>query len=265
MIDSKELAKFIRLNSLEMCSKGKSSHIGSVLSCTDLLAVLYSRILKFNPNNPSYEKRDRFLMSKGHAGAGFYATLSKVGFIEENILKTHYQNGSFLSGHVCHKNQPGVEFSTGSLGHALPVSVGIALALKLKKSMSRVFCLMSDGELDEGSNWEAFLSGSHYKLNNLIAIIDRNRLQSIEDTESTLSLEPLMEKFLSFNWSVDVIDGHNHNDIFSALSYFDENKPKVIIANTTKGKGVSFMENNVLWHYKSPSKEDLIKAKGELS
>ena len=124
---------------------------------------------------------------------------------------------------------------------------------------------MSDGELDEGSNWEAFLSGSHYKLNNLIAIIDRNRLQSIEDTESTLSLEPLMEKFLSFNWSVDVIDGHNHNDIFSALSYFDENKPKVIIANTTKGKGVSFMENNVLWHYKSPSKEDLIKAKGELN
>ena len=265
MRNSEELAKFIRHKSLEMCSQGKSSHIGSVLSCADLLAVLYSKTLRYNPKKPSFEERDRFLMSKGHAGAGFYATLSKVGFIDENVLKTHYQNGSFLSGHVCHKIFPGVEFSTGSLGHALPVSVGIALALKLKKSMSRVFCLMSDGELDEGSNWEAFLSGSHYKLNNLIAIIDRNRLQSIEDTETTLSLEPLMEKFLSFNWSVDVINGHNHEDIFSSLNCLDKDKPKIIIANTTKGKGVSFMENNVLWHYKSPSTEDLIKAKGELT
>ena len=265
MISSEELAKFIRHKSLEMCSQGKSSHIGSVLSCADLLAVLYSDILKYESQNPSFEERDRFLMSKGHAGAGFYAALSKVGFIDENILKTHYQNGSFLSGHVCHKIFPGVEFSTGSLGHALPVSIGVALALKLKKSMSRVFCLMSDGELDEGSNWEAFLSGSHYKLNNLIAIIDRNRLQSIEDTETTLSLEPLMEKFLSFNWSVDVIDGHNHEDIFSSLNSVDEVKPKIIIANTIKGKGVSFMENNVLWHYKSPSADELMKAKGEIN
>ena len=262
---SYQLSKYIRLKALEMCSDGKSSHIASVLSCADILAVLYSKILKLNPDEPSFEKRDRFLMSKGHAGAGLYAALSKMGFVGEDILKTHYKNGSFLSGHVCHKIFPGVEFSTGSLGHALPVSVGIALGIRLKNIPSRVFCLMSDGELDEGSNWEAFLSGAHYKLNNLIAIIDRNRLQSIEDTESTLSLEPLMEKFLSFNWSVEIIDGHNHKDIYSALTNLEKNKPRVIIANTTKGKGVSFMENNILWHYKSPSKEDLKKAKGELN
>ena len=265
MISSKELAKFIKIKSLEMCSQGKSSHIGSVLSCADILAVLYSNILCYEPQDPSYEKRDRFLMSKGHAGAGFYAALAKVGFINEDILRTHYQNGSFLSGHVCHKIFPGVEFSTGSLGHALPVSVGMALALKLKKSVSRVFCLMSDGELDEGSNWEAFLSGAHNKLNNLVAVVDRNRLQSIEDTETTLSLEPLIDKLLSFNWTVNVIDGHDHQQIYSVLKSIDQTKPKLIIANTTKGKGVSFMENSVSWHYKSPSKEDLFKAQGELN
>ena len=265
MISSEKLAKFIRIKSLEMCSQGKSSHIGSVLSCADILAVLYAKTLNYKAAYPKYENRDRFLMSKGHAGAGFYAALSKVGFIEEDILNTHYQNGSFLSGHVCHKIFPGVEFSTGSLGHALPVSIGMALGLKLKKASSRVFCLMSDGELDEGSNWEAFLSGAHNKLDNLIAIVDRNRLQSIEDTEKTLSLEPLMEKLLSFNWSVSIVDGHNHEQIFYSLNCDDQIKPKLIIANTTKGKGVSFMENQVSWHYKSPSKEELLKAKGELN
>ena len=264
MIDSIELARFIRLKSIEMCSEGSSSHIGSVLSCADILAVLYSKILKFKADEPLYELRDRFLLSKGHAGAGLYATLAKVGFVNEDILKTHYKNGSYLSGHICHKIFPGIEFSTGSLGHALPVSVGIALGLKQKKSNSQVYCLMSDGELDEGSNWEAFLSAAHYKLNNLTAIIDRNRLQSIEDTESTLRLEPLSEKFLSFNWEVKIINGHNHNELYESLSKLKTKKPKIIIANTTKGKGVSFMENKVIWHYRSPTEEDVIKAKGEL-
>ncbi len=264
MISSDELSKYIKIKAIEMCSDGKSSHIGSVLSCADILAVLYSRVLKYNIKEPRFEGRDRFLMSKGHAGAGLYATLSKVGFVTEDVLKTHYKNGSFLSGHICHKIFPGIEFSTGSLGHALPVSVGIALGLKQKKSNSQVYCLMSDGELDEGSNWEAFLSGAHYKLNNLTAIIDRNRLQSIEDTESTLKLEPLSEKFLSFNWEVKIIDGHNHKELFESLSKLNTKKPKIIIANTTKGKGVSFMENKVIWHYRSPTEEDVIKAKGEL-
>jgi len=264
MIPSEELSKYIRIKSIEMCSEGKSSHIGSVLSCADILAVLYSRVLNYDLDQPNHENRDRFLMSKGHAGAGLYATLSKIGFVREDILKTHYKNGSFLSGHVCHKIFPGIEFSTGSLGHALPVSIGIALGLKLKNNNSRVFCLMSDGELDEGSNWEAFLSAAHYKLNNLIAIVDRNKLQSIEDTESTLMLEPLSKKFLSFNWDVQIIDGHDHKKLHESLSK-KVNKPKIIIANTTKGKGVSFMENQVVWHYRSPKAEDVIKAKGELN
>ena len=265
MISSEELSKYIKIKSIEMCSEGKSSHIGSVLSCADILSVLYARVLNYKIDDPKFSKRDRFLMSKGHAGAGLYAALSKVGFITEDVLKTHYKNGSYLSGHVCHKIFPGIEFSTGSLGHALPVSIGVALGLKLKKSSSRVFCLMSDGELDEGSNWEALLSGAHHNLNNLTAIIDRNRLQSIEDTEKTLTLEPLLEKFLSFNWDVESIDGHDHSSIYKSLSIKNINKPKIIIANTKKGKGVSFMENKVIWHYKSPSDEDVKKAKEELN
>ena len=264
MISSEELSKYIKIKAIEMCADGKSSHIGSVLSCADLLAVLYSGVLKYNSKQPRFEGRDRFLMSKGHAGAGLYAALSKVGFVPEDVLKTHYKNGSFLSGHICHKIFPGIELSTGSLGHALPVSVGVALGLKLKKSNSQVFCLMSDGELDEGSNWEAFLSAPHHKLNNLTAIIDRNRLQSIEDTESTLMLEPLYQKFLAFNWEVKIIDGHNHKEIFESLSKSNTSKKKIIIANTTKGKGVSFMENKVIWHYRSPTEDYVVKAKGEL-
>lgn len=248
-----------------MCSVGKSSHVGSVLSCADILAVLYSGILNYKPKNPKYEYRDRFLMSKGHAGAGLYAVLSKVGFIDESILNTHYQNGSLLSGHVCHQNFPGIEFSTGSLGHALPVCVGKALGLKLRQNSSKVYCLMSDGELDEGSNWEALLSAAHYKLDNLIAIIDRNRLQSIEDTEDTLMLEPLKDKLKSFNWHVQEVDGHNHDELINSFQGVLKNKPNLIIANTIKGKGVSFMENEVLWHYKSPSESELFKAIGEIN
>lgn len=264
MISSLDLSSYIRLKAIEMCSKGKSSHIGSVLSCADILSVLYSQVLNIQPSNPSYEFRDRFIMSKGHAGAGLYAALSKMGFVDENILQTHYQNGSTLSGHVCHKNFPGIEFSTGSLGHGLPVCIGIALGIKLKGIDSKVFCLMSDGELDEGSNWEAFLSASHNKLNNLVAIVDRNKLQSIEDTETTLMLEPLSRKIKSFNWEVKSIDGHNHSELINAFSQLSTDKPNLIIANTIKGKGVSFMENKVVWHYRSPSLEDTKKANEEL-
>jgi len=263
-MDSINLANYIRSKSIQMCHKGNSSHIGSILSCADILAVLYSKVINKNPNNPTNDSRDRFIMSKGHAGAGLYSVLSKLGFIEESVLETHYQNGSYLSGHVCHKIFPGIEFSTGSLGHGLPFSVGKALALKLKKNKSRVFCLMSDGELDEGSNWEAFLSAAHHKLDNLIAIIDRNRLQSIEDTESTLALEPLLNKLKAFNWNVNEIDGHNHQEIEFSLTKKNIDRPLILIAKTTKGKGISFMENEVLWHYKSPSKDEVDKGLSEL-
>ena len=264
-ISSLDLSKYIRLKACEMCHKGKSSHIGSVLSCADIIGVLYSEILKFKSSDPKWEFRDRFIMSKGHAGAGIYAALSKVGFVDESTLDSHYQNGSYLSGHVCHKIFPGIELSTGSLGHGLPVSVGIALGLKLKKHNSKVFCLMSDGELDEGSNWEAFLSASHHKLSNLIVIIDRNRLQSIEDTEKTLVLEPLVKKIKSFNWNVQEIDGHDHNLLKKSLNYNNPKKPSLIIAKTQKGKGVNFMENKVLWHYRSPNHDELQEAKNQLN
>ncbi len=263
-ISSKELSKFIRQKSLEMCHRGKSSHIGSILSCADILAVLYSSIIDFDSDNPSDEERDRFIMSKGHAGAGLYSALSAVGFEDESILKSHYQDGSFLSGHVCHKLFKGIEVSTGSLGHGLPISVGRAMALKLKGSKSFVYCLMSDGELNEGSNWEAFLSGAHHKLNNIVAIVDRNRLQSIEDTETTLALEPLTSKLETFGWDVRSINGHDHNELKKALAKESLEKPKICIANTKKGKGVSFMENQVLWHYRSPSNDELAKSLNEL-
>ena len=263
-MDSFILSKYIRTKACEMCSSGKSSHIGSILSCADILAVLYSGIINFDPTNPKYEKRDRFIMSKGHAGAGLYAALSKVGFVEEELLSTHYQNGSYLSGHVCHKLFPGIEFSTGSLGHGLPVAAGISLSLKIVDSSSRVFCLISDGELDEGSNWEAFLFAAHHKLNNLFAIIDRNHLQSIENTETTLALESLEDKFKSFNWNVQICDGHNHKELTDAINKMDNSKPNILIANTTKGKGVSYMENKVLWHYRSPNQDELDLAKKEL-
>ena len=185
-----------------------------------------------------------------------YAVLAHCGIIDEKILSSHYQNGSSLSGHVSHKSLKGVEISTGSLGHGLPVATGMACGLKLRNSSSKVFCLMSDGELDEGSNWEAFLFGAHKKLNNLVAIIDRNMLQSIKGTEETLALEPLIEKLVAFGWDSYQINGHDHQALKTCFSKAKEtNKPSIIIASTTKGKGVSFMENKVLWHYRSPNEK----------
>ena len=210
---SDELAKYIRLNSLKMCSRGKSSHIGSVLSCADMLAVLYSDVLNYYPDNPKSSTRDRFILSKGHAGAGLYAALVYCGFEPENILDTHYQNGSHLSGHVNHQLFSGIEISTGSLGHGLPIATGISLSLQLQNSESKVFTLMSDGELDEGSNWEALLFASHHKLSNLRILVDRNMIQSITSTEKTLALEPLIDKFVSFGCQCSCIDGHNHDEI----------------------------------------------------
>jgi len=253
-IKTQELARKVRIHAVKMVNKGGSSHIGSVLSIVDILAVLYGRVMQYRSNEPKWVNRDRFILSKGHAGAGVYAVLAECGFFNIAELDKHYQDGSIFSGHVSHKGVPGVELSTGSLGHGLPVASGMALAAKIDKKSHKIFVVMSDGELDEGSNWEAFMFAAHHGLNNLIAVIDRNKLQSMRTTEETLSLEPLRDKLIAFGWNVIEVDGHNHNELFSAIDS-DTKKPKVIIANTIKGKGVSFMENEIAWHYRTPSGE----------
>ena len=259
------LATRIRKHALSMTHNGQSSHIGSILSCADILAVLYGDILNFDPGNPGYSVRDRFILSKGHAGAGVYAALAESGFFNPNELKNHYQNGSIFSGHVSHKGVPGVELSTGSLGHGLGVACGISLSSKINKKTFKSFVIMSDGELDEGSIWEAAMFAAHFKLDNLVAIIDCNKLQSLDTTESTINLEPLDEKWKSFNWEVARVDGHNIEElVFELAKPRDSQKPLCLICDTVKGKGVSFMENQVLWHYRPPSKEDLHAALREV-
>ena len=261
-----ELAKRIRIHSLKMTNRGGSSHIGAALSIADILAVLYGSILNVDPTNPRLSSRDRFILSKGHAGSAVYAVLSETGFFNIEQLKTHYQDGSVLSGHVSHKGIPGVELSTGSLGHGLSVGAGMALAGKINKKDYRVFVLLSDGECDEGSNWESILFAAHHKLNNLVAIIDYNKIQSLAPVSETIELEPFIDKWKSFNWAAKEVNGHDDAQLKDVLTKIpiSENKPSAIIAHTTKGKGVSFMENKVLWHYRCPKGDEFIAALKEL-
>lgn len=249
-----------------MTSAGGSSHIGSVFSAADILAVLYGKILNVDPSNPRWEERDRFILSKGHAGAGVYAVLAERGFFPVEKLASHYADGSDLSGHVSHKGVPGVEFSTGSLGHGLPVGTGMALSAALNEQRHRVFVLLSDGELDEGSNWEAILFASHHRLDGLVAIVDYNKVQSLKSVAETLGLEPLADKWRSFGWSVFEIDGHDHEALTAALTALpiEPEKPTCILAHTIKGKGVSFMEHSVLWHYRTAKGDELAAAEREL-
>jgi len=261
-LDTINLAKNIRIHVLKMTSKGKSSHVGSALSIADILAVLYTNI-NIDPKDPLHHERDRFILSKGHAGAAVYAVLAELGFFSKEVLDTHYQDGSILSGHVSHKGVPGVEFSTGSLGHGLSVATGFALAAKRRSLKFNSYALLSDGELDEGSNWEAILFAPHHNLDNLTCIVDYNKLQSLTTVKETLNIEPLKDKLLSFGWDVFDIDGHKHDHIKDALTA-KATKPKFIIANTIKGKGVSFMENKVVWHYRSANEDELSKGLKEL-
>jgi transketolase len=260
------LAAYVRRDIVDMTHRGGSSHVGSGLSIADILAVLYGDILSVDPAAPKHDDRDRFILSKGHAGAAVYAVLAETGFFEAEKLKDHYQNGSVLSGHVSHKGVPGVEFSTGSLGHGLSVAAGIAKAAKLRQKNHKVFALLSDGECDEGSNWEAILFASHHKLNNLVAIIDYNKIQSLASVEATLGLEPFADKFKAFGWNTIEVDGHDHLALKKsfALVKIEKTKPTVLICHTTKGKGVSFMENSVLWHYRSPQGQEYQAASLEL-
>ena len=263
-MNSVELARKVRRHVVMMTGRGGSSHVASGLSIADILAVLYSSAMNVRPNNPTWLSRDRFILSKGHAGAAVYATLAEMGFFPVKKLETHYQDGSDLSGHVSHKEIPGVELSTGSLGHGLSVAAGIAYSLRLRNSASRVFCLLSDGECDEGSNWEAILFSGHHKLSNLFAIVDYNKIQSLAAVSETLELEPFARKFESFSWEVREVDGHDHNALRLAFSPASGELPVAVIAHTTKGRGVSFMENSVLWHYRSPKGEELARALSEL-
>lgn len=264
---STELANRVRIHALQMTHLGKSSHVGSALSIADILAVLYAEILNVDPEGPKQANRDRFILSKGHSGAALYATLAEAGFMAVDYLKNHYQNGSVLSGHISHKGVPGVELSTGSLGHGLPVAAGMALSAKLQGRNHRVFVLMSDGECDEGSNWEAFLFASHRRLDNLVAVIDYNKLQSLTTVAETLALEPFNAKLSAFGWNVLELDGHDHQALRLAFGRdaIVAGKPTVVLAHTVKGKGVSFMENKVLWHYRSAQGEEYEDALAELA
>lgn len=264
--DTEGLARRIRRHAVNMTRAGKSSHVGSVLSMADIMAVLYGRILRVDPNDPQRADRDRFVLSKGHAGAGVYATLAECGFISTEELATHCQNGSRLSGHVSHKGVPGVELSTGSLGQGLSVATGMALAAKLDGKDHRVFVVQSDGECDEGSVWEAILFAGHHELDNLTVVVDYNKIQSLAPVAETLRLEPFVDKWEAFGWAVKEVDGHDHHKLTETLSAmpFEKGKPNVVIAHTTKGKGVSFMENTVLWHYRSPQGDEFEAAMKEL-
>lgn len=259
-IESENVAKNARISALRMVHSAKASHIGSALSVIDILSVVYSSAV-----NPGKSRESDFvLISKGHAASGVYAVLKEFGYLSTDDLDSYCKDGAKLSGHVTSTQIPAVTLSTGSLGHALPVAVGIAVGKKRKKLGGKVYVVMSDGELNEGSNWEGFLSAANFNLNNLVVIIDRNKLQSLRSTEETLKLDPLSSKFSAFNWICEEVDGHNHFELKKSMSVQGE-APKVIIANTIKGKGVSFMENSVDWHYKFPNEEELSKAISEVN
>lgn len=264
--DTVDLAKRIRRHAVKMTSTGGSSHIGSVLSMADLVAVLYGKVLRVDPADPKAANRDRFILSKGHAGAGVYAALAECGFFETKQLETHYQDGSYLSGHVSHKGIPGVELSTGSLGHGLSVASGMAYSAKMAGKNHRVFTLLSDGECGEGSNWEAIMFAAHHRLDNMVVVIDYNKLQSLTWVKDTLAIEPFVDKWTSFGWQATEVDGHDHaalQNVFASIP-FTEGRPSCVIAHTTKGKGVSFMENQVLWHYRTARGEEFTAALKEL-
>lgn len=263
MVATQTLANRIRQSALRMVHRAKASHIGSALSIADILAVLYGEVMRFDSADQDFVSRDRFILSKGHACVAVYATLAEVGIIPKAQLETYGEDFSWLMNHISHKVN-GVEFSTGSLGHGLPFGVGKALASKARGETWRTFVLLSDGEMDEGANWEALMFAAHHRLSNLTAVIDYNKLQSLDTVANTLGLEPLVDKLKAFGSSVHEIDGHDHRMLAEALSSVANEKPTVIVAHTTKGKGVSFMENRVEWHYKNPNDEQLAMALAEL-
>ena len=266
--DPRVLAWLIRRNGLEMSHISRGSHIGSVFSVAEIMAVLYTGVLNVDPRDPKKKDRDMLVLSKGHAGSAVYAALAETGFFPVEQLKTHYADGSILSGHVSHKGVPGVEISTGSLGHGLSIGVGIALGHRMDREERRTYVVLGDGECDEGAVWEAALQAAQYGLDRLIAVVDYNHMQSLDFVDKTLALEPFDEKWKAFGWNVKRVDGHDPDALKDAFDWAMGNagtgKPTVILAHTVKGKGVSFMENNILWHYRTPQGDEYEAALREL-
>lgn len=256
----------IRCHALRMVHHARSSHIGTCLSMADLLAVLYCRTLRIDPRRPDWQGRDRFVLSKGHGAAVLYAALAERGFFPVEWLDRYCDCGSPLTGHINHVGVPGVEVSTGSLGHGLSIGCGMALAGRTAPDQYRCFVLLSDGECDEGSTWEASLFAPHHRLGNLTVIIDYNKIQSFGTVAEILDLDPLADKWRAFGWRVLEIDGHDLTAIDIALedAGTGNDRPLVVIAHTVKGKGVSFMEGDLLWHYRDPDAEQLAKALQEV-
>lgn len=251
----------IRADACRMVATAKASHLGGSLSAADILAVLYWDVLNIDPSNPKLQDRDRFILSKGHCCTALYATLARRGFFAVDELLTYGQDDTRLMAHAS-VAVPGVEFSTGSLGHGLPFAAGRALAAKRRNLAWRTFVLLSDGELDEGSNWEAFLFAPHHRLDNLVTIIDYNKIQSLGLVTEVLNLDPLAEKLRAFRWAVREVNGHDHDALRDALrtAPWEPGTPSCVVAHTIKGKGVPFMENTLAWHYKSPDSEQLAAA-----
>lgn len=265
--DLENLCKENRKNILKMVYNAQSGHIGGAMSAVELLTVLYHKCMNICPKwtkDENFAKRDRFVLSKGHASSVLYSVLSQLGYFPKEELMTFRLFGSRLQGHpvpIC----PGIDVATGSLGQGLSVACGMAMGLKLDKNPAKVFCLMGDGELQEGSVWEAFMHCTHQKLDNIIAIIDRNRLQIDGCTENVKSLDALDAKLKAFNWDVIEIDGHDIQAVYDAIEKAKKaDRPVAILADTVKGKGISFMENNAGWHGKAPNKEDFERAMAEL-
>lgn len=257
----KQEAREIRRQVLRMIVSAQASHIASSFSIVELLVYLYEHVLRIDPS--CKPERDRFILSKGWGVSTLYAVLARKGFFKKKSLDTYCKNGSKFLGATT-RDVPGIEARTCSMGHGLPIGVGMALAARLLKNPGRVFVLLSDGECDEGSTWEAVLQAGHYKLDNLIAIIDYNKLQSFGFVKDILDLEPLAQKWKSFRWATQSIDGHNFLALRRAFTHLKKGKPNVIIAHTIKGKGVSIFENNNEWHYRTPTKTEIRIAKREL-
>src|SRR5215471_1489949 len=263
---AERFARTIRMSSLRMVYAAALGHPGGDLSAADILAVLYTNILKIDPGNPGWPDRDRFILSKGHCSAALYSTLAHSGFFGVERLSDYMRPLSMLNGHPDRNKVPGVEANTGPLGHGLPIAVGAAKAAKLTGRLWRTFVLTGDGELQEGSNWEAAMAASHFGLDNLTLIIDRNRLQQGDETERTVGLEPLADRWRAFGWAVREVDGHDLGSLIDTLrsTPFESGRPGCVIARTRKGRGVTFMENRVEWHHRVPTAEELTAALEEL-
>lgn len=264
----KHRANWIRLSAMTMTHHARLGHTGGDLSSADILSVLYlGGVLKLDPTRPQWPERDRFILSKGHCSGAFYSALAARGFFPLARLKTFMDPLSMLNGHPDRNKLPGVEANTGPLGHGLPIAVGAALAARMRKEAWRAFVLTGDGELQEGSNWEAAMTAQHYSLDNLTVIVDRNRIQQGDFTENTIRMEPLAARWSTFGFAVEEVDGHDIATLLDRFSHLpiEAGKPSCIIANTVKGKGVSFAENQPAWHHGVPSREQLAAAALELN